>query len=470
MSLLNQVRIERTREDVAAFSLRFDDWLARRRDADQRRQYASQLDAIERCVRRALEAFASRLRACDAGRPAAAVYDDCRASELRLLWLQRVWEFFRAKLDQRDDPVMGPVLRAADEVVWSAYRPAFDRCRAFKLRATRGPAPLPYIDFEHSPAAFPSSLVPPSLRSGVEGAVLAQFLDKLPVPVIRLPPSCIQAPWWLIHVGHEVGHHLQYDLEEDGALIGSFRELVRRAAEEAGASDEDQERWSDWSREIFADVAAVALMGPLALRATIEFELTAAPALLRRRDAYPSPLVRCHLLAAVAAQLGLPAPEHLALLDGVAADAATAGDLAVTGKVAEAAAGPLPGLGRTLAELVDCRPQDYQPGPAAAVAVWSARMRDTRSVHFAPQIRSACLATSGAFAAWCEVAAQSDEAQRAGARRALSDRARALIAACAPEGTREAQAQGIAPGFEDAFANALLGANIDELTPMEKDE
>ncbi len=458
MSLHNQVRVERSRDDLGAFSARFDEWLGRRRKADPRRQYTSQLDAIERCIRRATAAIDAALVSVDAERPASSVYDECRVLELRLLWLQRVWEFFRTKFDQRDDPVMGPLLRAADEVVWSAYRPVFDRCQALGVAARLGPAPLPFVEFEHSPAAFPSSLVPPGLKRDVDGAVLAEFLDTLPVPVVRLPPSCTQAPWWLIHLGHEVGHHLQYDLADGQVLVRGFQDLVRATVEEGGANEDEADRWAGWSREIFADISSVALMGPLAVHATVEFEITSAPELTKPRPLYPSPYVRAHFLAAIAERLKLPAPELLALLDAGAAGAVAANDVALARRVAAVATGALPGLGRSLAELVDLRRRDYGSHPTGAVNVWFARMRDTQSVNAPPQLRSARLATTGAYAAWRRITAEPDASKRADARHALATRSRALIAACAPEGTREAHA-GLPPPLVDRFVAALMKAS-----------
>ena len=42
------------------------------------------------------------------------VSEACRVHDRRLAWLRRLWEFLRVRLDQRDDAVLGPVLRAAD--------------------------------------------------------------------------------------------------------------------------------------------------------------------------------------------------------------------------------------------------------------------------------------------------------------------------------------------------------------------
>jgi hypothetical protein len=36
-----------------------------------------------------------------------------------------VWDYFREKLDQRDDANLKPTLEAADEVLWSCYHPYF---------------------------------------------------------------------------------------------------------------------------------------------------------------------------------------------------------------------------------------------------------------------------------------------------------------------------------------------------------
>ena len=51
------------------------------------------------------------------------------------------------------------------------------------------------------------------LRNRVVSAPFMQtFLAGLPIPTVGLSEGCGQAPWWLIYIGHEVGHHLQHDL------------------------------------------------------------------------------------------------------------------------------------------------------------------------------------------------------------------------------------------------------------------
>jgi hypothetical protein len=297
--------------------------------------------------------------------------------------------------------------------------------------------------------------VPQGLKRDVNGAVLAEFLETLPVPVVRLPPSCTHAPWWLIHVGHEVGHHLQYDLADSQGLVRGFQDLVRATVVEGGADEDEADRWAGWSREIFADISSVALMGPLAVHATVEFEITSAAELTKPRPLYPSPYVRAHFLAAIAERLELPVQEPLALLNAGASGAAAAKDVDLAQRVATVATGALPGLGHSLAKLVDLRPQDYGSNRGGAVNVWFARMRDTQAVNTPPQLRSARLATTGAYAAWRRITTEPDASKRAEARRALAMRSRALIAACAPEGTREAHA-GQPPQLVDRFVAALM--------------
>ena len=58
-----------------------------------------------------------------------------------------------------------------------------------------------------------------------------------------------------------------------------------------------QQRWREWSPEIFADWYSVLTMGQWALWAMAQFELQAQTDMLKPRRSYPSALARLHLLA-----------------------------------------------------------------------------------------------------------------------------------------------------------------------------
>ena len=130
---------------------------------------------------------------------------------------------------------MFDALRAADELIWSCLQVAS------LVTETPLPLPLPYPDAAFSPSATPRIKPPPTLPA--RDRVLDDMLRILPVPMIALPYGIVEEPWWLVLVAHEVGHHVQYDL--DSAAVKETGAILKR---EGGAE------WESW-RFVVADVS-----------------------------------------------------------------------------------------------------------------------------------------------------------------------------------------------------------------------
>jgi hypothetical protein len=301
MIFARHARKEQSQLEHSRLRREVNEWLEKRKSRDSRYQYRAQLNTIATILIEALQQLETALAALDLKQPEETVYAECRLFDLRTVWLRRVWEFFKDKFDQRDDSEASLLLQAADEVVWSCYQhiclQLSDEIDGFKPR----PAPLPFIEPYYAPEAFPSDLVPSSLKdTALGGSFLRDYLNTLPVAVVRLPPASINAPWWLVYLGHEIGHHIQSDLK----LIEPFRKQIETIVEEQDGSESDIRCWGNWSKEIFADLISVHLMGPWAVRAMAELELNKPEVMRTRRDFYPAPVVRLKLLAESATQLG----------------------------------------------------------------------------------------------------------------------------------------------------------------------
>lgn len=231
---------------------------------------------------------------------AASVAQQCRVHDRRLAWLRRLWGFFRERFDQRDDPALAPLLRGADEVVWSCHREPFASLERPGATADE-PPPLPYVEPGLTPEVFPHGLVPGALRRDVDAPFLRRALEELPFAVVRVPATCTTAPWWLIHLGHEVGHVI------DGRLVGyqARATLVERLQlADASASD-----WTRWSSETFADAYAVLMHGPWAVWALAMADSHADDVMTARRDSYPPPAVRLLVMAHACQVLGASTDE-----------------------------------------------------------------------------------------------------------------------------------------------------------------
>lgn len=260
--------------------------------------YGAHVRVLDQALRTVLDGLQGQGRAAR-GAPGD-VYQVCREIDVQILGARRVFEFFRQRLEQRREPRYGSMLRAAEKVVWS--------CHLHFWRPTESPVPpLPFVEAWYSPAAFPVGLVPPALRAEL-GDEVSDAMEELPIPLLRLPPWCRAAPWWLVLVGHEMGHHAQHRLQ-DGALVAIARDSVRRTAARAEPRDASvAERWGRWSEELFADLVSLILMGWAAARALLELEYTRDQQMLVDRERYPSPCTRLGFLRAAARRLEVAIP------------------------------------------------------------------------------------------------------------------------------------------------------------------
>lgn len=436
--MATRARQEQTALELRRLSDEVAHWLERRSREDQRGQYRTQLAALESLLKGGVAALDTSLSQLDLGLPAPDVYEETRLFDLRILWLRRVWQFFRDKFDQRDDPEMGPLLRAADEVVWSCHRQVEVRAEQQLRNQRLGPAPLPYLDAQYSPEAFPTELVPHNLKYDVDVGFLRDHLNELPIPVVRLPPVCVRAPWWLVFAGHEVGHHIQFSLLEGKELVNRFRDAVGAAVTAHGGREEDAERWRRWSPEVFADVFSVLVMGQWAVWAMVDLELKKPDAMARRRPLYPAPAVRLRLLAETASRLDLDGQGALRGLvtDAPQEDGGIARDIRMIAPVVTTALDALPAANVKLSELVAFRPEEW--GAGGLVDRWAKDLRGGEQRPPAKNIRSARLVAAASVAAWAAVMEEEDRTKRASQRAALAERTLNVIVANAEEGTRAA--------------------------------
>lgn len=300
--MLKTVRRDSAHRELMALSESIKGWIERQRKKDENAQgkymgrHKTQLETLESLLLEGVEAIHEKLVSLDMTREVGEVYRACRDLEEAALCFQRLWEFFKSKFDQRNDERVKLLLRAADEVVWSCYHGVFQTIgRIGQQKAT----PLPYIEPQHSPGAIHSDTpLPRSLRLGIDMDFLDKLLEGLPISILRLPPVCVNAPWWLVYVAHEVGHYIIKDLE----LLDCFAELIVEAVEKEGAHG-DLKYWTKCGEEIFADLFSVMMMGPWAVWTIAEAEWTTPTEMVERKDEYPAPCVRLAMMAYAIDQL-----------------------------------------------------------------------------------------------------------------------------------------------------------------------
>jgi hypothetical protein len=462
-------RVERSRVELKRLQDEHRSWQRHRRAAVRAKQYETQLNAIGELVRQGVEKLAEGLNAVDLSLPDNSIYETCRTFDLRLLWLRRVWHFFREKFDQRDGE-FADTLRAADDVVWSCYQQVLENARSLGVPRKGGASPLPFIEARYSPSTFPADLVPSGLQSEIDKPFLREHLNRLPVPVVRLQPDCVSGPWWLVYAAHEVGHNVQYDLLKRQALVEGYRKLVAETIGGLSQDPKDAERWGNWSREIFADIFSVLMMGTWAVWAMVELELQGDIAMGERREQYPSGAVRLALLATTATAVGLDVRPALRGLDPAQIAAGSVGgrqDLAFVNAVVAASLRPIYPLKFTLVQVCGFKATEFQGGEQGnppRVEALRTVLADGQEPALSRSLEGPRLAAAAALAAWAEKMASDDEQFRTG----LRERTLKLIATSAPLDVRgadrdDAAVVGDTSTAVDSLLDSLLAAGRDEL-------
>jgi hypothetical protein len=423
--------------EIDALLRELDEWYGAWTDRDVhedgslRGQYRTQLQAVNSEVKGAAIGLRESIATTSIEGDAGTVYGEFARADREILWLWRVFYFFRDKFQQRQDVRFCNVLRAADEVVWSCHRPFFPA----QAREIIIPAPLPYIKAAFSPSALRQDQRQALDRKDSDFVIVKEAFRNLPVPILAIPITAVNNPWSLVLVGHEAGHILE-PLVEAGFNV-TFQNVLRGAIDKLHGTEEDQDTWSGWGDEIFADLYSVLTMGPWAVWAMAQFEAADDEASARRDIVYPAPCVRLQLMAALARQYGLVAeiPAAPAVLPEE-----TARDAVFVDKVAEAivSAPQIQGVAASLAfSKWRYEPRDEE-GRFGEVEQWSRHFGKAQAgLPASGQVRSARMAAAGAAKAWSEGIFEDDSEA---ARIALRDLSIQRIAAAGPRGVRSATA------------------------------
>jgi hypothetical protein len=437
------LRVADSLRRLTALQTEISDWTNLRCARDTCGQFATQLRSLDAALVDALGRLSQAAGRLAPG-PLGATYELCRAFDDELLTVRRLWRWFADKFEQRDNNRYAPVLAAADEVAWSLYAGAMRAANGGKVPQS---SPLAYLDDVNVPEAVPRDLVPSQLRPDVYTEALQVMLAKLPIPVVGLPAGIADEPWRLALLGHEVGHHLQYDLLPDQALIASIGTVVAEAA----GDDVEESEWRWWSRELFADLAALVALGPASLTVLLPLELGTAQHMLdRERDPrYPAPAVRLALIAEMGACLGVRVDENFS---PIAATGPVISDLARAPDVARTLVGYRVGERQTMAQLTGFSAADFRPG--GAVSVRARQLTEQRGIaqRGLPMVRGL---VSAGVVAWQQVGAMTDAGKRTEALRKLADALIKRIIGSAEPGTRGSPA-----GAAASTTAAAVGADL----------
>jgi hypothetical protein len=179
-----------------------------------------------------------------------------------------------------------PSLAAHDRIARDCYAAA--RRGGGDLLAKPLLPPLTYLEHGYSPA---------TMRRGV---TLERLLGTLPFPLIRIPWDR-DKPWQATFL-HEVAHNLQADLR----LWEENRQAVARRLARTDLSPGQRQMWQHQQKEIFADLAAMLLGGPVSAWGMAEFLAHPKTKVASYRSGSPHPpgYLRVLIMAEMAQRMG----------------------------------------------------------------------------------------------------------------------------------------------------------------------
>lgn len=396
---MKESRCIQAKIEIQRFVVTVEGWSDRRTkdDSDYRGQHNSQIKTVTEELTGAARIIETEIGNLDLKSLSLGdVYAKCTQTERRSVWLWRIFEFFRSKFDQRDDERLKPVLRAADEIVWSCYKPFFQNT-GIKIE----PAPLPFIGDEYSPSALRKDRMPGSLyKQGEDFASLKGYLDQLPIPILQLPPNIVTSHWALVLIGHEVGHFIQPLISE--GYENTFREVLAKAVEDARGDEIMQQRWREWAPEVFADWYSVLTMGQWALWAMAQFEFQSHANMLKRRRSYPSALARLSLLARLVdfyiPNQGTSILRHFEIMLDQTEEKDAADELKIIPSLAQAVCQSFPPELGKCANMVNFQADDYKA--EGRIERYAERLLSKRSIEIDKRLNTARYIASGAAQAW----------------------------------------------------------------------
>jgi hypothetical protein len=239
---------------LAGIGDEFNRWLG---DADSGKPLRKHRSQIERLTYQ-LRGFAEEL---DKGINAIATDDAevlarSRVMQTRMLEVHQLWDYFRSKLSLRYIAWFRDYLATADEYAWACYEPA-ERARA--TGAAPRTVPLVFLSGDFSPFTYAkdSKFEVEAVPEAQPSEAFLAYVTKLPIPVIGVPWYQVTHLADAVLIAHEVGH----DVEKAFDLTGTIESQLNAALD--GIDDPEAKfAWTNWLREIWADVYGALVAGP----------------------------------------------------------------------------------------------------------------------------------------------------------------------------------------------------------------
>lgn len=274
-------RKEELRRRVDALPTEVQAWRLRTQNDLDSNAHFSQLNAISILVDVFTQQQQALLQALDPDGDLAVFQSKAFDLVQNVIRSQKLWDFFRDKLDLRFSPTFKEVLWVADTIAWDCYDPVLGNAKSAGIlkQAERREPPLTYLTAEFSPATWVRGDRPNDGRNYHLGA------STLPIPVIELPWDHVENTWEFLSLHHEVGH----DLEADLKLREPLAAALKKALTEASVPAARIQQWQNWQGEVFADLVGLQLGGPAFAEALLNMLLLPAPKVIAFNPNDPHP-------------------------------------------------------------------------------------------------------------------------------------------------------------------------------------
>ena len=254
-------------QKVKALEDELDGWCEKSEKGEAFEKHNTQIRAVRAQMQGWNEQVRGKLDEYAAQQNADGFLSKCPNADRLILSQHRIWDYFRSKFIQREEPLFNPYLAAADEFAWACYHPIQQLVYPDLQNAARKEPPLVFFNGGASPFSLSRdrSFQPEMVAGETLNIDPANIVNKLPIPVVGVPWQQISHLPEALVIGHEVGHIVEDDFELEEGL----KTLLDAALEDA--DKERKSAWHSWLGEIFADLYGCLAAGPAFAGALIDF-------------------------------------------------------------------------------------------------------------------------------------------------------------------------------------------------------
>jgi hypothetical protein len=266
MSQLADRKLVELRQKLRALGAEFERWREQSEAGRPAQGHHSQVRAITATLTGLRNGICERMEAL--AETPNLVAESANLQRL-ILAIYRVWEFFRAKLDQRSVPAFRDYLAGADELAWQCYGPLRKLVYPDMTIVPGKEPPLVFLNGGWSPfvarraTAFQAEDVS---REFINDRSVKKVLESQPISVIGVPWYQIAHLPDALVILHETGHLVEAD-------FGLTQQLQRLCLDVLCGSDRESRRsqWLKWLPEVFADLYGCLVGGPTYAETLLDF-------------------------------------------------------------------------------------------------------------------------------------------------------------------------------------------------------